>query len=355
VIGLRLVGDQQPITSLLSQVLIALTIETDNEFEHRCPHWSTDHGWVGGGWGPWLTSYAMWANFLRFVSADGIVMRELAAKAGYPPPVHPAYHGMRRWSYVTYEPDVAGSSPKAKDAEALVSLNASGAKAQECWIAALDAVHARWQARGLDALQAALIPLVDDNERPLPEYMPSVTWDRRQPELLEPVSRPAIELDLLGLLSQFLLAMTYDFEAKSTMSLGTYSGLLEPLTEEPVPTRNLYEVTGVAAKEWSSAMNQLAKLGLVEVGGKPKSIALTAQGVAAKAVAATTLASVEATWAKKYGPTFEKLRRELERVVGDAWEWTDPYPDNWRAKVKVPRRLAHHPIVSHRGGFPDGS
>jgi hypothetical protein len=213
----------------------------------------------------------------------------------------------------------------------------------------------RWASRGLDGLQAALIPIVDDIERPLPEYMPQVTWDRRQPQLLEPVSRAAIELDLLALLSQLLLAMTYDFEAESTMSLGTYSGLLEPLSEEPVPTRNLYELTGVATKEWSSAMNQLAKLGLVVVGGKPKSIALTPAGVAAKATAATTLASVEAAWAKKYGPSFEHLRRQLEAVAGDAWDWTDPYPDNWRSKVKVPRRLAHAPVVSHRGGFPDGS
>lgn len=345
-----------PITSLLSQVLIALTIEADNEFEHRMPHFTTDHGWVGGGVGPWLTSYAMYANFLRFIPEDGIVMRDLAAKAGYPPPVHPAYHGMRRWGYVTYEPDIAGSTPKKKDADALVRLHpVNGGKVREKWVAALDDVHTRWQARGLDALQAALIPLVDDIERPLPEYMPSVTWDRRQPELLEPVSRPAIDLDLLALLSQLLLAMTYDFEAKSTLSLGTYSGLLEPLTDESVPTRNLYELTGVAAKEWSSAMNQLAKLGLVEVGGKPKSIAVTPAGAAAKAAAANTLQSVEKAWAKKYGVSFEHLRRELEAVVGDAWDWTDPYPDNWRSKVKVPRRLAHAPVVSHRGGFPDGS
>ncbi|MEY2474639.1 MAG: hypothetical protein QOK28_3968 [Actinomycetota bacterium] len=354
VIGLRLVAETTPITSLLSQVLVALTIEADNEFEHRTPHFTTDHGpkpWRG----VWLGSYATFANFLRFVADDGIVMRDLAAKAGYPPPVHPAYHGMRRWGYVTYEPDIAGSTPKKSDADALVRLTPAGKEAFGAWQAVAAEMKQRWAARGLDTLQAALIPLVDDIDRPLPEYMPSVSWDRRQPELSEPQSRPAIELDLLGLLSQLLLAMTYDFEAKSEMSLGTYSGLLDPLTAESVPTRNLYEITGVAAKEWSSAMNQLAKLGLVTVGGKPKSIALTDDGVAAKAAAAKTLASVEAAWAKKYGVSLAHLRNELERVVGDAWEWTEPYPDNWRAKVKVPHRLAHHPIVSHRGGYPDGS
>ncbi|MEY2426829.1 MAG: hypothetical protein QOI61_2401, partial [Actinomycetota bacterium] len=55
------------------------------------------------------------------------------------------------------------------------------------------------------------------------------------------------------------------------------------------------------------------------------------------------------------GISLEKLRSELERVVADAWNWTDPYPDGWRSKTKLPRHLAHHPIVSHRGGYPDGS
>jgi hypothetical protein len=69
----------------------------------------------------------------------------------------------------------------------------------------------------------------------------------------------------------------------------------------------------------------------------------------------TRLAAVEARWRKALGPQLDKLRNELSRVVDDAWNWTDPYPDGWRAKTRLPRRLAHHPIVSHRGGYPDGS
>ena len=342
----------------MSQVLIALTVETDNEFEHRSQHFTSDHG-RHGSYGPWLTSYAMFANFLRFVPEEGIRMEELAAAAGYGPPVHPAYHGMRRWGYVRYTPDIAGSSPKKKDGDALVEPSMNGRSARDTWIAVLHDVHARWSERGLDALQAALIPVADEVDRPLPEYLPNVAFDRRQPNLLQPVSRPPIDLDLLGLLSQVLLAMTYDFEAQNELALGTVSGLLQPLTDEPVLTRDLYELSGVATKEWSSAMNQLAKAGLATVGpmpgGKAKSIRLTPAGVKAKAEGAQTLRDVEDAWRKKCGPSLEKLRRELERVVDDAWSWTEPYPDCWRAKVRLPRHLAHHPIVSHRGGYPDGS
>ena len=92
-----------PITSLLSQVLDAPAIETDNEYEHRAPR----------SGGAWMTSTAMYVNFLRFVPPEGVRMAEVAASAGAPTPVHPAYHGMRRWGYVRYSPDISGA-PKAR-------------------------------------------------------------------------------------------------------------------------------------------------------------------------------------------------------------------------------------------------
>ena len=33
----------------------------------------------------------------------------------------------------------------------------------------------------------------------------------------------------------------------------------------------------------------------------------------------------------------------------------EPYPDNWRAAVRRPAILPHYPMVLHRGGYPDGS
>ncbi len=346
-----------PLTSLLAQVLIALTIEADNEAERRIPHFISDSKgpWVG----VWLISHAMHANFLRFVGDDGIRMADLAAAAGHGPPVHPAYHGMRRWGYVTYTPDVAGASPKVKDAEAIVRCTPNGKGARDTWEAVLTDMQARWSERGLDPLQAALIPIAEAIDRPLPEYFPNVSWDRRVPELDRPVSRPPLELALLALLSQCLVAMTYDFEARSPLSLGTCAALLRPLSTEPVLVRDLYELSGVAKKEWASAVGQLQKLGLVDVGpipaGKTKSIRLAADGVVAKERARVLLEGVETEWRKRCGPLFDTLRKELERVVDDAWSWTEPYPDGWRATVKLPRNLAHHPIVSHRGGYPDGS
>ena len=33
----------------------------------------------------------------------------------------------------------------------------------------------------------------------------------------------------------------------------------------------------------------------------------------------------------------------------------EPYPDNWRSAVRRPAILPHYPMVLHRGGYPDGS
>ena len=48
--------DDLPLPTLLSQLLLAFTIEFDNEFEHRAPHRTTSGGTGGRRRGPWLVS-----------------------------------------------------------------------------------------------------------------------------------------------------------------------------------------------------------------------------------------------------------------------------------------------------------
>ncbi len=172
-----------PLTALLSQVLVALTIETDNEYEHRAPR----------GTGAWLISTAMYVNFLRFVPPEGVPMAEVAAHAGASTPVHPAFHGMRRWGYVRYSPDIKGT-PKARDGEAIVHLTPAGGHAQQIWKQVITDVEARWTDRGLDALRAALVPVAASIEPPMPEYFPVLDNDFGAPALANPLSRPPAEL-----------------------------------------------------------------------------------------------------------------------------------------------------------------
>ena len=350
-------GRGLPLTALLGQVCTALTVEADNEFEHRLGTYVTaDFGASGGGGGPWLISTHCYINFLRFVPDDGIRAGDLARMCGDDRPAPRLFDGLRRWGYCTYTPDIVGTSPRKRDADAIVRCTPNGLRARGAWEATFDDLVSRWSDRGLDRLRSALVPVVGSLDRPLPEYLPLVEApDRRMAVPLQPATRPAAELHLLSLIAQLLTAMTLDFEQRSHHSLATCASLIRPLSSEPVLVRDLQDVTGVALKDWDAGVNQLARVGLIEVTKrteKPtgKAISLTAAGLQLQADYPALLADVEQPWET----LCRDVRRELESIVDDALRWTTPYPDNWRAQRPM-TALPHQPIVSHRGGYPDGS
>jgi hypothetical protein len=104
-----------PLSALLSQVLVAFTIEADNETEHRLPHRTRNHGLAPDAppGAPWLTSLLMYANCLRHLPDEGIAIGELAGRAR----TATNLDGMRRWGYVTFTPGPghAGASPAAPE------------------------------------------------------------------------------------------------------------------------------------------------------------------------------------------------------------------------------------------------
>ena len=75
------------------------------------------------------------------------------------------------------------------------------------------------------------------------------------------------------------------------------------------------------------------------------------------------LGATEESWrTRDGGRSVDELRAALLGVVGDGTYATSPlapglvpHPDNWRAGVRPPETLPHHPMVLHRGGYPDGS
>jgi hypothetical protein len=72
-----------PLSGLLSQVLVAFTIECDNEFERQLPHRTSNYGSTAGrGAGPWPVSMAMWWTCMRFVGQDGVTVAELPGAPG---------------------------------------------------------------------------------------------------------------------------------------------------------------------------------------------------------------------------------------------------------------------------------
>jgi hypothetical protein len=91
------VGAEGSLLSRLSWLLIAYTIELDNEFEHRMAA-------VGRG-GAFRASLVLWENFLQYVNPEGTRVSDLPALAGIAPQTAHLYLSMERHGYVTVEPD----------------------------------------------------------------------------------------------------------------------------------------------------------------------------------------------------------------------------------------------------------
>src|SRR5580692_9283412 len=155
------------LSEMLSQLLVAYTIEFDNEFEHFMPHVTASFG-AGGPEQfasesgelvrrPWLTSMGMWSNFMRYVPPEGIPLDELAGR-----PANRA--GLERWGYIFVSP------------ERLVKATRAGRWAQAGWQRLEGVVDQRWTDRfgaGLIAdLTGSLRGIAGQAGAGMPRYLP---------------------------------------------------------------------------------------------------------------------------------------------------------------------------------------
>jgi DNA-binding MarR family transcriptional regulator len=139
-------------------------------------------------------------------------------------------------------------------------------------------------------------------------------------------------------------------------------------TDEGLPLRELPRRAGVAKEIMNVMVGRLEKRGYVVVEPDPaaargKRVRLTPQGRKAQLSYPRRVAMVEEEWRGRYGEgPVSSLRQALERLVDPAGEdrsplWTalKPPPTGWRASMREPDSLPHYPLVTHRGGYPDGS
>ena len=211
--------DSDPLATLLSQVLVAFTIELDNEFEHQIS--------AAGAHAHFLVSLVMWSNFMRFVPDGGLPVRELSARAcvakGAP---HPSLPGMERWGYVRLERDPADTRPKPPRADWIVRATGHGRTAQEVWRPLPAVIEDRWRARFgaevIEQLRDSLGAVAQQIDVELPAYLPVLGhglvpahFDDSRPVTV----RDAGAADLPALASQVLLAFALEFERESELSL----------------------------------------------------------------------------------------------------------------------------------------
>ena len=305
-----------PLSALLSQALVAFTIEADNETERRLPHRTHNYGLAPGSppGAPWLTSLLMYANCLRHLPDEGITVAELHARAR----TGTNLDGMRRWHYVTFTPDPGhGKHPKPG---ALIRPTAWGTEARVTWRVVTEEVESRWRDRlGTEefaALRATLSGVVENLDPTLPDCLPIFGYGlltRREPRdktkagPLSSAAGPApvgptgpaspsasalpacasvSALPLWALLSRTLVAFAAQYEAEPGPSLAISANIVRVLTADGVHIKDIPALGGVSRESVAMATGLLRKYGMGTegpdpAGGRFKVIRLTPRGVVA--------------------------------------------------------------------------
>ena len=370
----------------LSQVLVAFTIELDNEFEHQMPHRRSRGPAAGAQRGPWLVSQVMWTNFLRFIEQDGVALRAVEDLARMT-----NLDGVRRWGYVTIEPDPADRRDKPPRRDWIVRPTAVGRAAQNVWAPLPAVVEGRWRDRfgtaEIDELRDALRAVGDQIEERLPDYLPVVRADFRADIRDVPVPTAVVDSDddLSALLSRVLLAYTLEFERDSAVSLPIVANALRILGPDGSGVRlpDLPLAAGVSVEAIAMSVGWLVRHGYAVIEGDPtatrttatrtKVARLTAKGRSVYQDCQRRRDAADRWWRTRFGDhRTDRLRLALDQLMARTdgrsrmGEGLRPYPDGWRAHKPYLAQttavigdpgtgLPHYPMVLHRGGWPDGS
>jgi len=369
-----------PLPALLSQVLVAFTIEFDNEFEHQVPHRTTNHGATAGSCRvPWLVSRVMWSNFLRFVDEEGTTLPQLRLRLQMPD--KSIRNWLTRldewWGYVRVETAISGSPSKGARSDAKVLPTPGGLKALKVWRTLDEAIEKRWRERFgedlIDPLRKSLSTIVSQADVELSDSLPILGYGMfsRLPEGAHRIATDAATvsgLSLASLLSRVLLLFATEFEQESELSMAISANVVRLISEEGTTVRDLPRLASVSKEGIATSVSFLVKRGYARMqsqsaAGGGKVLVLTSKGRAAQDTYSQLVWAIEERWQKRSGiQVADCLRESLERLAGEPaaaksplWLGLEPYPEGWRASVPRPEGLPHYPLVLHRGGFPDGS
>jgi DNA-binding MarR family transcriptional regulator len=353
--------------------LVAFTIEIDNAAESLIPHRTTRYTLGAREYGLWLTSMAMYLNCLKHLPDEGITVQELERRAR----TGTNLNGMFRWGHIFMAPSPMDTRAKPPEADWIVKPTVAGRAAKKVWEPLFGAIERRWQKRfgwdEIEELREALRELVADLPATLPNCMPILGYGftiktSRNMRSNEAVAEraPVESLTLPELLARPLTAFALEFEESTELSLALCADVLRVLNEKGVRVPDLPSLSGVSKEAISMALGFLAKRGLCleeqEGAGKARVVRLTPKGRVAQLAYLQLENEIESQWATRFGDRIPRLRKALEKLLGDSGrDQTEllngivPPQDCWRAEVPRPRTLPWFPMVLHRGGFPDGS
>ncbi|MGP0074704.1 MAG: hypothetical protein ACLPWF_22560 [Bryobacteraceae bacterium] len=324
---------KRPLSALLSQVLVAFTIEFDNEFEWQM----REAGYLGA-----RLSLVVWTNLLRFVGEGGASVRELAAQALAPANQMKFQLGcLERWGFVVLQPDpsddrsvpsgehrqsgriqrVGWGSGRGIRADWLVRLTSKGFTASRIWPPLFGEIERRWEKRfGEDAigrLRQAMHGVAAKLDVELPHGLPA-GWEG--PEEFPPRVRYASEsLPLPTLLSQLLLTFQIDFDRESPAPLVYCANTLRVLSEKPIRVAEIPRLTG-GSPETTDIGWQIKPYVVVTsdpTASRGKVARLSPRGLRAQQEYHRLIREIEKRWGERFGSDAIGALRELLQGLFD--------------------------------------
>lgn len=329
----------RPLSALLSQLLVAFTVEFDNEFERQM----AETGDPGA-----RLSFVVWANLLRFVSDGALAVRELAARAmATQDEIRFRLGCLERWRFVVLEPSAAGrpvptrfhrlsgrerragwGSGRGIAADWIVRLTPRGLMASGIWPPLVDLIEQRWEKRfGKDEisnLRKSLRKVADKLEMDLPEALPPDRQGRDKRDMYPHVARKKDEAlacssrqTLPALLSRLLLAFRLEFDSESPAPMSLCANSIRVLREKPIRLADIPRLTG-SSPETTDIGWQIKPYVIVTpdpTAKRGKVVCLSQRGLMAQQTYHRLVAEIERRWEEKFGKQeINALRRALETL-----------------------------------------
>ena len=307
-------------------------------------------------------SVAMWANGLRLIDDGGTTVDELRSRARAACNIG----GLERWGWIavgdvgTKRRDGYGSHRGVQGSTVLRPTRA-GSYARRLWPRVVTRVEEQWQVRFgtelVGRLRDALAPLAGRMPWSPPEVNPS---DGFYTHIFDgpAAADDAEHTPLVALLGQALTALTLEHEKDAEVSLPIAADLLRVIDDRVSRMHDLPLLSGVSKEAVAMAVNYLLRDHLSEPRPE-RSIALTVTGLDAldgyRARAGRWRNAALQHLLEEVVENREALAEGLVPPQG-CWRGEKPYlAQTQRLLADPPGALPWHPMVLHRGGWPDGS
>jgi len=341
---------QVPLTTLLSWVWIAHTIESDNAFEAASAERVGHHSRI---------SLPLWTNGLRFIGEDGITVGELRSRARAACNIG----GLERWGWISVgdagetRRDGYGTHRGVKQ-DSVVRATRAGVFARRLWPGVLNEVEQRWQTRFgsdvIDEVRDALRAVVTSMPWSPPEVYPADGF-RTHVVAGDTLADDSL---LVALIGQALTALTLEHEMTAPISLPLGANVVRVMQSGRVRIRDLPALTGLSKEGIAMAIGFLQRKGLA-TSAPERTIELTQEGHRA----------LDDYWHLANGTDNPRLRAAIDAVLAQrdalaaglippagCWRGEKPHLARTQRMLADPcGALPWHPMVLHRGSWPDAS